>query len=226
MPYCGEWTIASDGSHKQRALMMDCRAWNCPNCAPKRQRQLVAEAAGGNPQRFITLTINRPPGETPLEAAHRMSIAWRILCRAINHKYKSQRFEYMAVFEAHKDGWPHLHVLARCRWISFKWLQDTWKLLTGAHRVEIQKVYNAKRAAAYIAKYIGKDPHKFGTLKRYWHSKRWDQRPKREKLQDFALYGVYTLRKYGLVTWMRDHGLDGWEVTPVGFREATAERPP
>jgi hypothetical protein len=43
--------------------------------------------------------------------------------------------------------------------------------LIGAPNVWIERVNGAKHVATYVAKYIGKDPQRFGTCKRYWKTR-------------------------------------------------------
>ncbi len=72
------------------------------------------------------------------------------------------------MFEATKRGEPHLHILCRVKWIDQRWLSQQMRGLTGAPIVDIRQVKSQSQVAHYIAKYIGKEPHRFATCKRYW----------------------------------------------------------
>jgi len=95
-------------------------------------------------------------------------------------RYKLKAFDFMAVFEATQAGTPHLHILARVRWIDQKWLSDTMNDLIQSPIVDIRRIDNRGRAVAYVTKYVGKCPTQFGHSKRYWKSKCYEQRPDRK----------------------------------------------
>src|SRR5690606_38272330 len=90
-------------------------------------------------------------------------------------RYPSRRFEFLAVFERTKAGWPHLHVLARAPWIAQRWLSEQMADLIDAPIVDIRKIQDEGRAAKYVSKYVGKDPHVFAGCKRWWRSHHYDQ---------------------------------------------------
>jgi len=48
------------------------------------------------------------------------------------------------------------------------------KKLMAAPVVDVQRVHNEKKLAWYVAKYIGKDPQRFQTCKRYWSTQDWE----------------------------------------------------
>lgn len=86
---------------------------------------------------------------------------------------KEKRIEFLAVFEATKLGWPHLHILCRSKWIDYHWLSDQMRKRLNSPMVNVQRITNPAKAAGYVAKYCGKAPHKFGDCKRYWKSKNY-----------------------------------------------------
>lgn len=92
-------------------------------------------------------------------------------------QYGYKNIPYLCVFEATKKGEPHLHILARVAWISQKWLSKQMQDINGAPVCDIRKVRSEGHVARYLAKYIGKEPHRFGTCKRYWYTKGWDLDP-------------------------------------------------
>ena len=157
-----------------RAVSLRCRSWGCPLCQPDRQRQLVALAASGQPTVFITLTSNPRTGSSPASRARALASAWPVIVRRARAKYGYSSIPYFCVFEATKNGEPHLHILARVKWIDQRWLSRQMRELTGAPIVDIRVVRSVKQAASYISKYIGKAPHRFKTCKRYWRTKSWD----------------------------------------------------
>ena len=172
---CGEGTIVNDGQHGPRAVTLKCRAWTCEGCAPDRKKALTALAASGAPSTFITLTSNPATYSGPDARARALVIAWREVVRRIKRTYGYRDLAYFCVFEATKAGEPHLHILARVGYVPQYWLADQMVALMNAPIVDIRRVKSASQAAAYVAKYVGKAPHRFATCKRYWYTKGWDQ---------------------------------------------------
>jgi hypothetical protein len=130
-------------------------------------------ARQGEPTHFLTLTIRRTEDGSPLEARRIIGRKFPLLMRRAARRLGVDRIPYQVVIEAHKSGWPHLHALLRCSNIPHAFLSATWKELTGSHVVWIERVSNARNAARYVAKYLGKDLKRFGTFKRYWSSRDW-----------------------------------------------------
>ena len=223
---CGEGIIATDGARVSRAITQTCRSWGCDNCAPARRRQLIALAFAGEPTRFLTFTVIHEPGGSPLEGAKLLTSAFRIFVRLLRRKYPKQRFEYLAGMEAHKDGWPHLHVLARGPWIDIEWMREQWKRLTRAHRIGLEKPKTKRGVAAYVAKYVGEEPHKFGDCKRYWQSGKWNKQKKRDKREGLEADEAWVSLQMSLPEWVQQRVYERCVLTWVRDGYVTAERPP
>lgn len=184
---CGERYLYQRTADRARVFQLRCRSWNCPRCRPRRQQQLRAIAYAGHPVTFLTLTCNPFLHESPGDAARAMSAAWRALRRLIEAQHKGIKPEWMTVVEATKRGWPHLHVLTTKRWIDQKWLSAQWERLTGAKIVDIRRVQNPRQMASYVAKYVGKAPHKFMKLKRYYTTRGYrSAKPQRPAQYDWS----------------------------------------
>jgi len=171
---CGEASLVNRGDGGIRAVSMACRAWTCPDCAEWRRKQLVALAISGNPNTFVTITVNPAWGADKFARARALVDAWRVAVRLWKAKHPGESLPYLCVFEAQKSGEPHLHILCRASWIKKRWLSDLMKSLLDAPIVDVQRVHNKKKLAFYVAKYIGKDPHRFETCKRYWTTQDWE----------------------------------------------------
>ena len=89
--------------------------------------------------------------------------------------------EFLAVVEAQGSGEPHLHIICRMPYIPQAWIAQQMDRRIGAPICWIEAVYQTRKLANYVAKYCGKNPHRFGTLKRYWQSVRWLLVPKEKK---------------------------------------------
>lgn len=163
-------TIVKVKGREMTAIKMTCRSWNCSSCVHDRKRQLIAEVRQGNPQRLLTLTVNPHWFDSPEERAAKLVYAWRMIRRRFFKRHPNATCEFLAVFEKTKLGEPHLHIVQRGAFMSQKWLSIQLEELIGAKIVDIRFVRSAKAVANYVSKYIGKEPHQFGTLKRYWRS--------------------------------------------------------
>ena len=170
---CSEASLVNHGRFALRAVSLKCRAWTCEMCQPMRQRQLVELAKSGKPTTFVTLTSNPKTGTSPASRARALAKAWPMIVKRACKKYGYKAIPYFCVFEATKRGEPHLHILARVKWLDQKWLSQQMRELTGAPIVDIREVKSSKQIAHYISKYIGKEPHRFATCKRYWRTQSW-----------------------------------------------------
>ena len=168
---CQSGSLVYDNGRSGVAVTLRCRSWRCPDCQPIRRAIVIRAVLCGRATRFITLTVNPRNYDSPEERAAKLAEAWRIVVKRIKRRFKPREFEYMAVFEATKRGEPHLHILLRSPYISQQWLSEQMDELIGAPIVDVRKVENNKHLAFYLAKYVGKDLHKFGTCKRYWSTR-------------------------------------------------------
>lgn len=174
---CGEWTGKSLNllTGEVRAGAIWCKSWHCEYCAPIRQKQLMRQAANGNPNKFITLTSRYRPDEmTPAEAAHQLVHAWRMVIQRAKRERLFTDCQYIAVFEQTQKGWPHLHILARCSFLAHAWLSQRLREYADSPVCHVRSVNSARRAAWYVAKYTAKAPEKFKGCKRYWRTFGYD----------------------------------------------------
>lgn len=171
--FCREQSIQASGPFGAVAAPIKCRSWLCPLCAPMRQRQLQARGIEGKPNRFITLTCRRGQFSSPEAAAQALVESWRTIVRLWRRKEKWHKCEYLCVFEPHKSGWPHLHILWKGHYISQAWLSEQMTRLMNSPVQSVMRIKGAKQAVAYVTKYFTKAPARFGKLKRYWTSGNW-----------------------------------------------------
>ena len=159
MPYCGDSTIVKRSPGQREARPLLCRSWSCSDCAPRRRRRLIAEAHGGNPTAFLTLTSRRQPGQTPADAAQALSHAWRKLrLRAMRH-YKLDKLPFIAVFEKTILGWPHLHILLRATWLDQRWLSAQMDELLQSPVVWIRRIKSKERSRAIAQSIVARLEH-------------------------------------------------------------------
>lgn len=171
---CTDLTFVKHIGNAVYAEPIRCRRWSCNYCNPMRKRQLIAKGASGKPDTFITLTSCPETAETPALAAKVLVVAWRKVRLEIMRRYGYEQVPFVAVFEATKRGWPHLHILLRTKWIDQAWLSARMAHHARAPIVYIERVTKAHDVVRYLFKYIGKAPHQFGSCKRYWSSMDYD----------------------------------------------------
>lgn len=173
MPFCREQSIKASCHFGEVAAPIKCRSWHCPDCGPWRQSCLQARGIEGKPNRFLTITCRRGRYPTPEATAAAISEAWRTAVRRWRRLNSWHRCEYLCVFEPHKSGWPHLHVLWKGHWLAYRWLQAQMQELLGSPIVHVSQIGGERSAVYYVTKYFSKAPARFGKLKRYWTSKNW-----------------------------------------------------
>jgi len=168
---CREWSLVKSDFSERHAKPLLCRSWNCEHCAPIRQRQLVAQARSGRPNRFLTLTINPEVGESPDDRRAILARALHIVIQRARREHPNSEIEYFAVVEATKRGEPHIHVLLRSPFLPQPQISAWMDELAASPIVHIESIDSEGKAAAYVAKYAGKEPVRFGSFKRYWASR-------------------------------------------------------
>jgi hypothetical protein len=226
MTYCGERCMSRRDGAIKVAVTLRCRSWGCDECADRRKKQLIAQAIGGKPNLFITLTIRRHPGRTPESAARELARGWRLLRLRIMRDRKWKRLPFIAVFEPHASGWPHIHILLRSKYIDQAWLSTQWLDITkDSFKIDIRRTDDPGRSAGYCAKYCGKGTAKFGTCKRYWQSADYDLRAKKEKPK-FEPGFAWEREDICLSRWCRAWTELGYSIVHVSHHEAHARPPP
>jgi len=194
--YCGAWSAVQEEDGTYTAVPLRCRSWACPRCAPLLRRRLVKALEGVEAHRFITLTCNPARHRAPADAYRTMSLALSHLVKRIRRLHPHARFEYFAVWEATKAGWPHLHMAARGASLPQRWLSGQWRELTGAAVVDIRRVQHADQLATYLAKELAKAPTAPAGMKRFRCSRAF-------------------LQGQRLTSWLRPPTGSKWQVVPV-----------
>jgi hypothetical protein len=85
---CAQFILRKRGSDPEEIRPLPCRSWGCEYCAPARRRQLMAQAAAGEPNKLLTLTVNINTGETPGERRDMLHLAWKNLVKRINRQFQ------------------------------------------------------------------------------------------------------------------------------------------
>lgn len=172
--YCGSTTLVKRELTRTAIQPLRCRSWRCPDCAPARKEALVQKCLNGQPTTFLTLTVNPKHGAGPMDRARQLKWAFTNLRRRIEATYGHKKLPFIAVFEKTDAGEPHLHIMCRWPFISQWWISKQMKGMIDAPIVDIRLIRDPGRVAAYVSKYVAKDPEKFVGCKRYWCSQDFD----------------------------------------------------
>lgn len=209
---CSELTIVKMTDVGAELSPLPCRRWSCEYCQPKRKRELIAKVIHGKPDTFITLTSSPETADNPVDAARLLVDAWRKVRREACRIYGYKKVPFIAVFERSPSGLPHLHILARVKWIDQDWLSDRMNTLLRAPVCDIRRVRSRKHVANYVAKYVGKQPQQFGTLKRYWAALCYDKRTTEEKEAYKRNRGDFEIWRMDLAGAMEVFKIYGWKA--------------
>jgi len=172
---------------------------------------VIREAVAGNPQLFITLTLPAECAEDPARWAAELVDAWRKFVRFYKKKAGYKSIPYFAVFEATKAGTPHLHILCRVPWITHGTLSWFMEREVGAPNVWVERVRHKNKAANYLGKYMGKEPGKFGFLKRYWQTRDYGDPQPRERRTRTAGFVWWRRGEYSLFNqYLMTVSIKGW----------------
>ena len=141
-------------------------------------------------------------------------------------KLYQDKLPFGAVIEAHVSGYPHLHIMARGRWIDQAWLSAQCQELINSHRVHVRRIDKRSQAVGYVAKYCGKCAHRFGTCKRYWFSQDWKLRERRKRPFYPDIPGGWERQPGSINRFVADWKTLGWLVERIDAWTAIARKPP
>lgn len=159
-----------------------CRKWSCEDCGSFQRKRLRRRLIAGQPDTFITLTTNPTLHLTPSAAFLNATKAVNLLMKVIRRHYPKRRIEYALVWEKTKKGYPHAHILLRAPFIPQAFLSRAWERLSGAPIVDIRRVRTQGEAAAYVSKYLAKDPAVPAGYRRYRTSRQYSAPPPKGQL--------------------------------------------
>lgn len=174
-------------------VRISCKQWGCPCCQQKNARHWRAYLLNTFNKRFsdeqwcfLTITANKGAHKHSAEMTIRnLQQIWKPLYDRLLRRY-GKGLEYVRVFEKHKSGRFHMHILLNIgsqydekKFVIKKqkdefnhpdcrWLKDTCKALGGGEIAHIRRVQDDKARTSnvglvigYILKYMGKDMASF-----------------------------------------------------------------
>ena len=215
----GETSVKSSKGQGE-AKPLRCRRWSCEYCAQLNRRRVIAIAVAAKPRALLTLTVSSKQYPDADDAAEALKRGLRLLRLRLERHSRLTNFHFLAVFERHKSGHPHLHLLIRGNFIPWKLLRRWWEEITGSTHIDIRKIDTRGKAAFYVAKYIGKDLAPFEHCKRWWRSHGYSEDVKDDWAPDrtFGPPVRYRTTIHKLRLAMK---LEGWHVEdlkPEGIR--------
>lgn len=173
MAICGNSLLVKPDGHGATLSGLRCKRWSCPECAHLNRERVMKLAAAGKPNIFMTLTCDPARYSSFSEAAQDMRRGLVALRRRIERRWGVKNVPFIVVFERHKSGWPHMHLLMRAPYMHWRVLRGMWESITGAFSVDIRHIKTKSSVLFYVTKYIGKQLEKFEGCKRYWRSQNY-----------------------------------------------------
>lgn len=170
MALCTEMSVVNGNRNEGEISALRCKRWTCEVCHPYNRKKVLMAARLGRPNKMITLSIDPSKYETPDDAARDMKRALVHFRRHIERKMGVKNLPFLCVYERHKSGWPHMHILVRSKYLHRDTLIGIWKRLTGAWTVDIRDISKVSQIYYYVTKYIGKELAAFAGCKRWWRS--------------------------------------------------------
>jgi len=212
MPFlCSPLTSHKSSPDGQEIAPVRCKRWDCPHCHQLNRKRVIARAMAGKPKAMLTLTVSSEHYDCPDAAAKALKEGLRLLRLRLKRHNRFKKFEFLAVFEKHKSGYPHLHLLIRGGFIPWKWLTKVWQEITGSRGVDIRKIDTRGQAAFYVAKYIGKDLSAFAGCKRWWRSHGYNEGTADDWTPEYA-HAEYSHWDVNFNQLIQALKIDGWTL--------------
>lgn len=208
---CGRGTLVDDSLGYVDLKVPFCNTWDCDDCRPRRRLRCEWEVRRGNPTRFLTLTVDPALFKSPWAARPALGRAVPLLMRRLE-RATHQRIAYWAGCERHKNGWPHIHIALRCKYLPQKMIKRIWIELGMGAIVDIRKIYSRGGVAHYMNKYFAKGLARYISKgaegkrhisKRYWKSRDWELPEEKAKQKPFVpRFRLYTrVERFDVLHW-------------------------
>lgn len=148
---------------EQKAILSKaaCKCWDCETCGHRNANTWIARILNGIntlrfPLAFLTLTSHRRWRKERSLACLRQG--WKKLYNRIIAKLgkKNENLYFCRVWEQHKDGSFHLHVLISVNF-GTRWAKTNSRACGMGHQADWRDIENAGMVAGYVAKYTLKN---------------------------------------------------------------------
>lgn len=154
------------GTREIAAMRIGCRSRMCAPCFKRIRRGHESRIKGPWAQ---LVTMGLPSGQIGIRQAwESIHVYIRRYTHALRDALRNNsdalavkgggKLEYAWVIEAHKSGWPHVHMVHNLRWLDREWSRSAWARAT---RCEILAVHGAvvrdeSDCSRYLVKYLAK----------------------------------------------------------------------
>lgn len=183
--------------------------WECPACAEKKVRDLVARVGDKPWDYFITLTTKDYFFRPPTNRIWKLKAKFKAFLDAIEYKYGV--IAYLWAIGTTDDGKIHFHILWRGPKPDEKWLSRKWHRYTGSYIVDIR---DAKPGhVAYTFWNAARLPHIHGdrsVFYLYWQ---------RREMRNFRRYGA----SKGIIAPRQKKAASDWKM--LGSEERKWRKP-
>lgn len=137
-----------------------CNMWSCETCGARNAKRWIARIIDGcnsldvESWYFATITAHRKWRGSNRSLTN-IRANWNMLrmrmMRLTNER--GEEFYYARVWEAHKDGSFHMHLITNAP-VSTRWLKDNSAQCGLGYQAKFDEVVNAGQVAGYISKYM------------------------------------------------------------------------
>lgn len=205
-------------------LHATCRLWSCETCALRNSRVWIARIIEGcnrldGQWSMLTVTAHRKWRKT--ESVKNLRQGWKKLINRIDYETRSDDIPiyYTRVWEQHKDGSFHLHVLIN-KLLGTRWAKDTSAGCGMGNQADWREIQNAGQAAGYVAKYTLKNASmaRGGIewpkgLRRIETSRNWPELPDIYEKQDYV-WNINSTRE-GQLKWAEWLEKEGYKLVDL-----------
>lgn len=137
-----------------------CGMWSCESCGARNAKRWIARVIDGcnslkaDNWHFATITAHKK-WRGSRSSLKNLRANWHKLRKRMARMAKKQGEElyYARVWEAHKDGSFHLHLITNVP-LTTRWLKDNAAECGLGYQAKFDEVVNAGQAAGYVSKYM------------------------------------------------------------------------
>jgi len=203
-----------------------CKKWDCPECAVDNTRKWIARIIdgvnrlGAKEWYFATITAHKKWRKS--YSLRNLRQNWTKLRKRLARatKKRGEELYYVRVWEKHKDGSYHMHLITNAP-VTTRWLKDNAAQCGLGYQAKIDKAVNAGQCAGYIAKYMLKqwqgDIYKFPKgARRIEVSRNWVSWHEKDNDDFWQLAGTLE-QAIGIVNFLKEHR--GYEVEYLSVRK-------
>lgn len=194
--YCGSWLYFNTKTGKSQRFFCGHATCDRPECKKRfwlaRIKLVSTLILEYSLDKFFTLTLDR---EMDVKMAWEViSGIWNKFLTIVRRKYP--KWQFVAILECHKDGFPHIHGFTN-QWMIQEEYSRHWSNCGGGKIAWVEKIKSSGDVADYVSKqlgrYVGKENILEGKRLRgkgqrtIWRSKGMKAKYEIQELSDWAL---------------------------------------